>query len=1253
MPTYSQTPIRLQATLISNPPVVPVDANTGLGIQFWRAQSVSLQVGIFDAQGLAVDLSNLTAMQLLISASSGALVPSLVATVTSGSIIPTITVANWNAGTAAQVTFNLSPAQTDFSLNGAAEEDYWLTLVGTLSGGGQIVYAAGTVRIFDPGLPPIPPTGFVSYEAIANSAGNSVVTPASQIHLARITVTGSARASSIVVSAAGLTAGAHVSLSFNLPSTPGIVLNVYDQSTSGTLITSLTTIGGGFEPNAWIELYYDGANVQGGFHVVPSFGGGGGGGEPLSSCAWVDVNGSDLTGIVGQQSSPFATINAALTAISGNVATIYLGTGSFAPVTGDYQAGDPHVINPASKLKNTTVFIGQGRPYPNTADTALIGGSVVQGPFIADSSRTIQWYGCGVDSGVNVCNALYGGAAVDGFGIVNITQSSVVGIGCVLQNVSALGRDATAAFHAILLENIAYVQALNLFTRFNEHGLILKSTNTTVTGVVVGGHAADALIIRSNVGNGGVARDISITGLVMQCIGSLDTQGIVLSSLAAAEDLANITISGASAHGLNTFDINLEGGPGPVTMKNIRIDLVTSAAIRITKSGTYDLSTIVVNGYALNGQTSIIAQDTSPQLVQLGQVGRNDYGYLGHESATGGQILTGSSPYAVVLGTGGAYPTQLFTSNALRASWASTGELTQSKAVTVTGGSGGVMLTLADVSTNGQIIDLYNSGVGTTGHAYIGRTVTASTPFVGNTANALTLGVAGAYVVEVATGNTVRLRVNADGTTTLLANPTISASSPALFLTANDTSKQYFDLSNQNVSTVGHFYFGREVAGSEIFTGSAANSAVIGTGGAYPLQFFTANALRATIAGTGELTLNKPATVLNGSGGVMLTLADASTNSQLIDLYNSQVGTTGHAFIGRAVSSQFTGNTANALTLGVVGAYVVELATTNTVRLRINADGTTTALGNVTVSASFPELLLTATDATKQALALSNSNVGTVGTMYVGREVTGGELFTGSAANSAVLGTTAAYPVQLFTSNTLRASWASTGELTQAKPITITSGNGGVLLSLGESGANTTFIDFYNSQVGTIGHAYVGRGQAFVGNTANALTMGTAGAYPVEFATSNAKRVAINADGTTTFFANATINASSPALIITANDSSIQYIDMTNQNVGTVGHFYFGREVAGGSIFTGSAANSAVIGTGRAYPLQFFTNNALRLSIASDGTTTNSGTIINSLSATPASSSAAGVTGTLSWDASFIYVCTATNTWKRSAIATW
>lgn len=56
---------------------------------------------------------------------------------------------------------------------------------------------------------------------------------------------------------------------------------------------------------------------------------------------------------------------------------------------------------------------------------------------------------------------------------------------------------------------------------------------------------------------------------------------------------------------------------------------------------------------------------------------------------------------------------------------------------------------------------------------------------------------------------------------------------------------------------------------------------------------------------------------------------------------------------------------------------------------------------------------------------------------------------------------------------------------------------------------------------------------------------------------------------------------------------------------------------------------------------------------ASNQSATFASTVIHTLSATPASATATGTVGTISWDASYIYICIATDTWKRVAIATW
>jgi len=49
----------------------------------------------------------------------------------------------------------------------------------------------------------------------------------------------------------------------------------------------------------------------------------------------------------------------------------------------------------------------------------------------------------------------------------------------------------------------------------------------------------------------------------------------------------------------------------------------------------------------------------------------------------------------------------------------------------------------------------------------------------------------------------------------------------------------------------------------------------------------------------------------------------------------------------------------------------------------------------------------------------------------------------------------------------------------------------------------------------------------------------------------------------------------------------------------------------------------------------------------------NSDSLILRTAKTPASAEAAGTKGMIAWDASYIYICTATNTWKRAGIATW
>lgn len=95
------------------------------------------------------------------------------------------------------------------------------------------------------------------------------------------------------------------------------------------------------------------------------------------------------------------------------------------------------------------------------------------------------------------------------------------------------------------------------------------------------------------------------------------------------------------------------------------------------------------------------------------------------------------------------------------------------------------------------------------------------------------------------------------------------------------------------------------------------------------------------------------------------------------------------------------------------------------------------------------------------------------------------------------------------------------------------------------------------------------------------------------------------------------------------------------------------NEVVIGATAVGIGSNTVVLGN------DSITTTALKGNVGVATTTPTAKLDINSdiirlrTSKTPASAGAAGNQGDICWDADYIYVCTATNTWKRTAISTW
>ena len=62
--------------------------------------------------------------------------------------------------------------------------------------------------------------------------------------------------------------------------------------------------------------------------------------------------------------------------------------------------------------------------------------------------------------------------------------------------------------------------------------------------------------------------------------------------------------------------------------------------------------------------------------------------------------------------------------------------------------------------------------------------------------------------------------------------------------------------------------------------------------------------------------------------------------------------------------------------------------------------------------------------------------------------------------------------------------------------------------------------------------------------------------------------------------------------------------------------------------------------------------NGNTVTIGTDGSVTITGPLVIPTK-TPSSASDTGTTGEIAWDADYIYVCIATDTWVRSPLATW
>jgi hypothetical protein len=176
------------------------------------------------------------------------------------------------------------------------------------------------------------------------------------------------------------------------------------------------------------------------------------------------------------------------------------------------------------------------------------------------------------------------------------------------------------------------------------------------------------------------------------------------------------------------------------------------------------------------------------------------------------------------------------------------------------------------------------------------------------------------------------------------------------------------------------------------------------------------------------------------------------------------------------------------------------------------------------------------------------------------------------------------------------------------------------------------------------------------------------GADQVAISTGGTGRLFVDANGKIGFGAASTgatfrVIGTTGSSIIEANGvDSDGFADIEIKSTGTSG--------ASRLYFSDTAAKSGLVRYLHSTDsLEFTTNGSVSPALVIDssgrllvGTSTDSGGALLQVNGdrvriatakTPASATATGTTGEVCWDANYVYVCVATNTWKRSAISTW
>jgi len=551
----------------------------------------------------------------------------------------------------------------------------------------------------------------------------------------------------------------------------------------------------------------------------------------------------------------------------------------------------------------------------------------------------------------------------------------------------------------------------------------------------------------------------------------------------------------------------------------------------------------------------------------------------------------------------------------------------------------------ADQTTGLYRIGASNIGVAANGAKVLDIATTGLT--VTGALGATSLTAPSAIDLTLSGGSTGASLVLGQGTNGLA---TITPTGTGAFVVNSTGSFSEIDL---NASGVANGYFFYDTSTTTVGIGSVLNRAVKFMVNASEKARFAATTGNLLIGGTTDIT---------GSGGLKVfgTTAASSTTSGALQVAGG-VGVAGAGYFGGAVTITNTGSSglvvnntsgnplavfnASAADAGVTNNAYITIQTASTPRWYLGqsisaADGAFEIYGAAQAAASLK--IAKTSGNTSIASTSASTGVGTgalqvAGGIYAGAASVFGAISSpGSGTSSERFGASAS--TSTFSQATAIGKSASvTGDFGTALGNAAASVDSGVALGYAASSTATYGIAIGRS-------ATAAAGGTAVGSFNNAATYSIAIGYNQTAATGDIVLGLGNVASEVYIGQGKTAAADYGTRIQPASGNGAAVAGSTLRIAGGKGG---DAATAGGSVIIQTAA----AGTGTTLTDRLTISPAGAATFA--GAVTVAGTVIHTLSATPASASATGTVGTMSWDASYIYICTATNTWKRVAIATW